>query len=54
MRLGMGKRSRRRGDYVLILQKPPISARTWKDHGIPNRWAEKVARTEHPHVKPFD
>ena len=54
MRLGMGKRSRRRGDYVLILQKPPISARTWKDHGIPNRWAEKVARTEHPHVKPFE
>ena len=54
LRLGMGKRSRRRGDYLLILQKPPISARTWKDHGIPNRWAEKVARTEHPHVKPFE
>src|SRR5262249_47371678 len=57
MRLGMGKRSRRRGDNLLILQKPPISARTWKDHGIPNRWAEKVekvARTKHPHVKPFE
>ena len=54
LRLGMGKRSRWRGDYLLILQKPPISAGTWKDHGIPNRWAEKVARAEHPHVKPFE
>jgi site-specific DNA-methyltransferase (adenine-specific) len=54
MRFGMGKRSRRCGDYLLILQKPPISARTWKDHGIRNRCAEKVARTEHPHVKPFE
>ena len=26
LRLGMGKRTRRRGDYLLILQKPPISA----------------------------
>ena len=54
LRLGMGKRSRRRGDYLLILQKPPIMARTWKDHGIPNRWAEKVDRAQHPHVKPIE
>src|SRR6516164_5910106 len=32
LRIGMGKRSRRRGDYLLILQKPPIHARTWRDH----------------------
>jgi site-specific DNA-methyltransferase (adenine-specific) len=26
LHLGMGKRSRRRGDYLLVLQKPPIKA----------------------------
>jgi site-specific DNA-methyltransferase (adenine-specific) len=53
LRMGMGYRSRRRGDYLLILQKPPIVAkRTWRDHSIPSRWPEKVNRKEHPHVKP--
>ena len=52
---GMGKRSRRRGDYPLVLQKPPIKAvATWGDHSIPNRWAEKVDRSIHPHIKPGD
>ena len=32
LRIGMGKRSRRRGDYLLVLQKPPIKAgTTWRD-----------------------
>src|SRR5262245_4270224 len=54
LRAGMGKRSRRRGDYLLVLQKPPIRAgSTWRDHGIPSRWAEKVDRTLHPHIKPI-
>jgi site-specific DNA-methyltransferase (adenine-specific) len=53
LRPGMGKRTRRRGDYLLILQKPPISPRTWRDHGIPNRWPEKVDRNDHPHIKPI-
>lgn len=53
LRMGMGKRTRRRGDYLLILQKPPISARTWRDHGIANRWSEKVDRSWHPHIKPI-
>jgi site-specific DNA-methyltransferase (adenine-specific) len=53
LRLGMGKRIRWRGDYLLVLQKPPVSARTWRDHGIPNRWPEKVDRSLHPHVKPI-
>jgi site-specific DNA-methyltransferase (adenine-specific) len=52
LRMGMGKRTRRRGDYLLILQKPPVSARTWRDHGIPNRWPEKVDRSVHAHAKP--
>ena len=54
MRPGMGKRSRRRGDYLVVLQKPPIRAgSTWRDHAIPSRWSEKVDRSIHPHVKPI-
>jgi site-specific DNA-methyltransferase (adenine-specific) len=50
----MGKRSRRRGDYVVVLQTPPISPKTWRDRVIPNRWAEKIdleryPRKLHPH-----
>jgi site-specific DNA-methyltransferase (adenine-specific) len=55
LRLGNGYRSRRRGDYLLVLQKPPLAAKkTWRDHGICNRWPEKIDRTKHPHVKPID
>jgi site-specific DNA-methyltransferase (adenine-specific) len=54
LRLSMGKRSRRRGDYLLVLQRPPLIAKsTWRDRGIPSRWPEKVDRTIHPHVKPI-
>jgi site-specific DNA-methyltransferase (adenine-specific) len=50
----MGKRSRRRGDYLIVLQKLPVKAgATWKDHGIPARWPEKVERATHPHAKPI-
>jgi site-specific DNA-methyltransferase (adenine-specific) len=53
LRIGNGYRSRRRGDYLLVLQKAPLAAKnTWRDHGIPNRWPEKVNRAAHPHVKP--
>jgi site-specific DNA-methyltransferase (adenine-specific) len=53
-RLGMGYRARRRGDYLIILQKPPIKARaTWRTKPtIPDRWPEKVDRKLHPHIKP--
>jgi site-specific DNA-methyltransferase (adenine-specific) len=54
LRPGMGKRSRRRGDYLVVLQKPPIKAgSTWRDHAIPSRWVEKVDRKVHPHIKPI-
>jgi site-specific DNA-methyltransferase (adenine-specific) len=52
LRMGMGYRSRRRGDYLLILQKAPITKKNWRDHGIPSRWPEKVDRKIHPHIKP--
>ena len=51
----MGNRTRRRGDYLLVLQKPPIAR---SRHGAitesPDRWAEKVDRRIHPHAKPAD
>jgi site-specific DNA-methyltransferase (adenine-specific) len=53
LRAGMGYRTRRRGDYLLVLQKEPLRAKgTWNDHGIPSRWPEKVDRKTHPHAKP--
>ena len=53
LQLGMGYRSRRRGGYLLVLQKPPILAKaTWRDHGIPDRWPEKVDRKIHQMIKP--
>jgi site-specific DNA-methyltransferase (adenine-specific) len=51
-RFGMGKRTRRQGDYLIILQRPPVMAKTWTDHSIRNRWTEKVERNGHAHVKP--
>ena len=53
-RPGQGHRSRRCGSYLLVLQKKPIRAKaTWCDHGIPDRWIEKIDRELHPHVKPI-
>jgi len=54
LRPGNGYRSRRRGDYLLVLQKPPLAAKsTWRDHAIANRWPEKVDRSIHPHSNPI-
>ncbi len=53
LRIGMGYRTRRRGDDLLIMQKPPIVAKTtWRDRAIPSRWPEKIDRKTHPHAKP--
>jgi site-specific DNA-methyltransferase (adenine-specific) len=57
LRMGMGKRARRQGDYLLIIQKPPITASTWRDHGIRARWPEKIdlkacPKKLYPHAKP--
>lgn len=53
-RIGMGYRTRRRAEYLLIMQQEPRKARsTWSDHGIPDVWSEKVSRDGHPHKKPI-
>jgi site-specific DNA-methyltransferase (adenine-specific) len=55
LRISNGYRARRRGDYLVALQKPPIKARaTWRTKPtIPDRWPEKVDRKLHPHIKPI-
>lgn len=59
--MGMGHRSRRKAEYLIVLQKPPLRAKTtWTDHAIPDilddDWVEKfIGRTKgnHPHSKPL-
>ena len=41
--IGMGYRTRNKCEFLMILQKEPIKAKsTWKLHNIPNVWKEKV------------
>lgn len=54
MRMGMGYRTRRQGEYLVVLQKKPILAKaTWTIHNIPDVWNEKT-RKIHPHSKPLE
>lgn len=52
MRIGMGYRSRRKSEYLIVVQKSPKRAKgIWTDHGIPDVWQEKQEKS-HPHEKP--
>lgn len=52
-RIGMGYRTRRKAEYLIIFQKSPIRAKgCWKVHDIPDTWLEKVTKV-HPHSKPI-
>ncbi|WP_407918835.1 site-specific DNA-methyltransferase [Helicobacter didelphidarum] len=55
-KMGMGYRTRKQSEYLLVLQKKPIKAKgTWKSHNIRDVWSEKIpAQTLriHPHAKP--
>ena len=53
-RMGMGYRSRRLSEYLIVIQKEPIKARsTWTDHSIPDIWDEKIDKKVHTHQKPI-
>ena len=55
MRMGMGYRSRRRSEYLVVLQKKPTLAKaTWTIHNIPDVWEEKIKDKSHPHSKPME
>ena len=53
-RMGMGYRTRRMSEYLIILQKQPRRAKgVWKIHNIPDVWHETVKRNGHVHKKPI-
>ncbi len=52
-RIGMGYRSRRKAEYLLILQKPPTRVGPgWQHDDIPDFVTEKVQRVKNVHPKP--
>ena len=52
-RMGMGYRTRRYCEYLLIAQKPPKRAKgVWKVHNIPDIWSESIGYNVSPHKKP--
>lgn len=53
-RIGMGYRTRRRSEYLVVIQKQPIRAKaTWSLHNIPDAWEEKLSTKPHEHSKPI-
>jgi site-specific DNA-methyltransferase (adenine-specific) len=56
-RMGMGYRTRRFSEYLIIFQKPPKMAKgVWQIHDIPDVWTEKVdnGNYNHIHAKPVE
>ena len=54
MKIGMGYRTRRKSEYLLVIQKLPKKAKsTLTLHNIPDVWEEKVIKT-HTHSKPIE
>ena len=54
-RMGMGYRTRRTAEYLIIAQKHPVRAKgVWLRHDIPDVWTEKAGPGlfQHPHAKP--
>lgn len=52
-KIGMGYRTRRCSEYLMIFQKPPIRAKgVWTLHNIPDDWLERADKS-HPHAKPI-
>ena len=53
-KIGMGYRTRRKSEYLVVLQKSPVRAKgCWNDHSIPDVWEEKTPKV-HPHSKPIE
>lgn len=53
-KIGMGYRTRRKSEYLLVLQKMPLRAKgVWARHDIPDVWTEKISGKIHPHQKPI-
>lgn len=53
-KMGMGYRTRRISEYLMVYQKSPVKAKNcWFDHSIPDVWEEKTVK-KHPHSKPTE
>ncbi len=55
-RIGMGYRTRRRCEYLMVIQKLPLRAKgVWTLHNIPDVWQEKLIKEAgaHAHAKPI-
>ncbi|MGN0519442.1 MAG: DNA methyltransferase [Candidatus Fimenecus sp.] len=53
LKMGMGYRTRRKCEYLFVIQKAPKLAKaTWTIHDIPDVWEERVNKT-HAHSKPI-
>ena len=53
-KIGMGYRTRRKSEYLIVLQKTPVKAKgCWNDHTIPDVWEEKKPAA-HSHSKPIE
>ncbi len=54
-KMGMGYRTRRYAEYLLIIQKSPKRAKgVWQKHDIPDVWTESAPRLGTIHPKPVD
>ena len=54
-KIGMGYRTRRICEYLIVLQKTPRHAKaTWTIHNIPDVWDEKITNKIHTHQKPIE
>lgn len=56
-RMGMGYRSRRYSEHLVIFQKLPVRAKgVWRVHDIPDVWDEKIENGDknHTHAKPVE
>lgn len=53
-KIGMGYRTRRKCEYLIVIQKLPKKAKTtWTIHSIPDVWEEKIDKKVHTHQKPL-
>ncbi len=56
-RMGMGYRTRRFGEHLVVLQKAPLRAKgVWRLHDIPDVWSERIDNGDrnHTHAKPIE
>lgn len=54
-KIGMGYRTRRKSEYLVVIQKYPKTAKnSWFLHSIPDVWTEVIPHKNHTHSKPIN